>query len=243
MKRQDDGYEPGGGGHDPWRERLSDYLEGDLSTADRRQLEQHLQSCAGCSDVVAGLRAVVEQAETFSRDSEPTRDLWPAIQPRLQPRSPGTWRRVLAALGLSSDGPVGWRAPAFAAAATLLICLAAAGWWLRPATEPGGGDQPGNSALQGNSAEGRGGVEASAEYYDTIAELRRVVRGRLTHDPQVVVVLENNLAVIDAAIAQYQDALAEQPGDDALTRRLEQARERKIEVLRQAASLASEAAN
>jgi hypothetical protein len=55
-----------------------------------------------------------------------------------------------------------------------------------------------------------------------------------------VEVLDENLATLDVAIANYRDALAEEPDDVGLQQRLQQSREKKLEVLRQAVSLAPE---
>jgi anti-sigma factor RsiW len=41
---------------DPWIDRLSDYIDGDLSVAERIELENHLARCAECSDTLVGLR-------------------------------------------------------------------------------------------------------------------------------------------------------------------------------------------
>ena len=39
-------------------ELITDYLEGALSDADRRRLEEHLASCPGCTEYLAQLQAV-----------------------------------------------------------------------------------------------------------------------------------------------------------------------------------------
>ncbi len=242
--------ERGDTGSHPWEARLSEYLDDELTGAERLQLEEHLRGCASCAAVLGDLRAVVTRADGCARESLPANDLWDGIRPRLQPRQPkAAWRRALDVLALSPATPAWWKVPAFAAA-ILVVGLAASLLWLnRGMTLPG--EEGGKIATHEQGAQGGTpgpgeqvppALEASREYYDTVARLRRVVEQRLTHDPRVVEVLDSNLAAIDAAIAGYRDALVANPGDETLRKRLEQARERKVDVLRQAA-LASEAAN
>lgn len=228
-------------GADPWEDRLSDYLDDELSPGERRKLEAHLRVCGGCAVLLEELRGVVARAAACDRESAPSRELWTGIAPRLAPRGNTRAREK------TSPGPgfAPWRFPALAAAALVVLAVVASLLWqagtLRPSvpqvteraatTRP---DQPPAAAKL---------LEPSREYYDTVAHLRREVEMHLTHDPRVVEVLDENLAAIDAAIAGYRDALAADPGDAALARRLEQARERKVAVLRQAAALASESTN
>jgi len=244
--------ERGDTGTHPWEARLSEYLDDELTGAERLQLEDHLRGCASCAAVLEDLRAVVARTDGCARESLPANDLWEVIRPRLQPRQPrAAWRRALDVFTPSPATPAWWKVPAFAAAAFLVVGLAASLLWLRGGTTLPG-DEGGKIATHEQGAQGstlRPGepvspaLEASREYYDTIAQLRRVVERGLTHDPRVVEVLDTNLAAIDSAIAGYRDALVANPGDEGLRRRLEQARERKVDVLRQAAALASEAAN
>ena len=46
-------------------ERLSDYLESALSAGDSGGVESHLQSCAACTELLAGMRDVLVWARTF----------------------------------------------------------------------------------------------------------------------------------------------------------------------------------
>ena len=71
-----------------------------------------------------------------------------------------------------------------------------------------------------------------------IAKLRRIVRDRRSQlDPATVVVLEQSIAVIDAAIAQSRAALLKDPASGFLASQLNHSLEKKVELLRTAASL------
>src|SRR5690606_6877311 len=43
-------------------EQITDYLDGALSTADRRRIDAHLENCPDCTRAVAQVRAVAELA-------------------------------------------------------------------------------------------------------------------------------------------------------------------------------------
>jgi anti-sigma factor RsiW len=213
---------------DPWIDRLSDYLDAGLSVRERAALEKHLATCADCAAVLDELRQVVARGKSLDRPAEPGRDLWPGIARRLssRPASP-------AALWL----PLSWRGwrPQLAAAAILLLACLALVALLQRGFEP-----TARHASAGSSSIPARAHEADRDYEKDVATLHREARARLTLDPHLVEVLDENLATLDAAIATYQDALAEEPGDAQLRRRLDAARHRKLEVLQQAVRLATE---
>lgn len=217
--------------------QLSAYLDGELSPSQSGRLEEHLASCTHCAGLLAELGAVVDRAASMKREAEPASDLWPGIRSRLEPRRRRwSWIPAAARGAVAGLGPA-WR-PAFAAVAVLVLLGVAAGWLLR--INPGPAPEAGVANVRPPASNE---LEASPEYYDTLATLRSSARARLTHDPKVVEVLEANLEVLDVAIAQYADALAAEPGDKRLVERLEAARRRKIELLEHAVSLSSEADN
>src|SRR4051794_7403373 len=68
--------------HDPWTDRLSDYLDGELNSAERMALERHLAACPGCRAVLAELEQVVTRARSLTADA-PAPDLWPGISAQI----------------------------------------------------------------------------------------------------------------------------------------------------------------
>ena len=46
-------------------ERISDYVENALTTADRSAIDLHLQSCGACSELLAGVSEVLVWGKTF----------------------------------------------------------------------------------------------------------------------------------------------------------------------------------
>src|SRR5262245_41646673 len=69
---------------DAFTRRLSEYLAGDLSPEERRQVSEHLTTCQACRTTLEELRNVISEVATLS-DSGPARDLWTGIAARIQP--------------------------------------------------------------------------------------------------------------------------------------------------------------
>jgi anti-sigma factor RsiW len=214
--------------HDRWADRLSEYLDGELSARERRKCEEHLARCADCATALDELGRVIARAESMKTAREPRQDLWPGIAKRLASDQRPAASRL--------PGLVGWWRPQLAAAGLIVVaCLAGALWMLhaRPDRSAEQVTAPPSAASQN---------QTEREYEKTVANLDRQAHDRLTLDPHLVSVLDENLATLDAAIATYRDALAEDPADERLRSRLRAARQKKLEVLQQAVTLASEGA-
>lgn len=63
---------------DLWVHRLSDYVDGELADAERRELERHLTGCEHCQAVHRDLRRIVAEAGALE-NRLPSRDLWAGI--------------------------------------------------------------------------------------------------------------------------------------------------------------------
>jgi anti-sigma factor RsiW len=229
---------------DMWTERLSDYLDDELAPEQRAALAAHLEGCAECSATLADLRRVVARARTLE-STGPATDLWPGIARRIgaassparaQPRE--RFRRLTFSL------------PQLLAAGIALMVLSGGSVWLL---------RPGHTAAVGTSIAARpapaptpatagAGTAVSwqrraAPGYDAaVAELQQVLdegRGRL--DTATVRVLEQNLKVIDQAIEQARRAVAADSANAYLNSHLAETMRRKLDLLRQAASLVSAA--
>src|SRR5207244_132734 len=64
--------------NDHWTDRLSEYLDGDLTAGERTALEAHLAACGVCRVTLDELRRVVARAQALD-DRPPAADLWPGI--------------------------------------------------------------------------------------------------------------------------------------------------------------------
>ncbi|MEP6572996.1 MAG: zf-HC2 domain-containing protein [Gemmatimonadota bacterium] len=220
---------------DLWTDRLSEFLDRELSPADSAALETHLQSCAECRDTLADLRRVVSMAQALD-DRAPAADLWPGVAALVggdRPERRGWSRRIALtvpqliaagiALMLMSGGVV-----ALIERPTSAAHLAGA-----PTTAP-------NSEVMtvGSNPPARTAVG----YDGAVNDLQDVLRDERGHlDTATVRTIDENLQRIDRAIAQAQHALAADPGSVYLSNHLNQTRMRKLDLLRRAAALASAA--
>lgn len=110
-----------------WTERLSEYLDGDLSTAERDACEQHLAGCAECARVLEELKGITAAARALP-PTPPPADLWNAIEARLETpvltmRPRAEVRERLARRWTLSVGQL-------AAMAACLVAVTAAAMWL-----------------------------------------------------------------------------------------------------------------
>jgi anti-sigma factor RsiW len=211
-------------------ERLSDYIDDELSVAEQAALEAHLKTCSDCSGVLSELREVVNRARNLE-ERQPRRDLWPDIATRIG----ATPARVR---------PIGRRwsfsLPQLAAAAVLLMTLSGGTVWLMnsPAVAPGTGPAVATATPIATPTAIHASRNAAESYASAVADLERVLAGaRSRLDTTTVRVIEQNLAVIDKAIAQAQRALQADPANLYLNTHLAETMRRKLDLLRQAATL------
>lgn len=212
---------------DPWTDRLSEYLDGDLAHDERIALEAHLGGCADCRDVLDDLRAVVATARRLP-DLPPARDLWPDVAERtrgvlpFRPRAAGarsSWIRL-------------------ATAAALFAAIGSSVTWLAMRGGPAQLPAPVASVDAARSATPRTVSDRPRGTDAAVAELEQIVRqGQSRLDTATVRIVTENLARIDTAIVQAQRALAADPSNAYVSRHLADTERQKIELLRTAARI------
>lgn len=218
--------------NDLWTNRLSEYLDDELDSAERAALEAHLKTCGACYATLSELRQVVARAKSLE-DTPPAKDLWLGIragmrqgsEPRRQ--APAASRRV------------SFSVPQLLAASIALVLLSGGGAWL--ALHNGG--RPANQVVEIPSPGphitpvARWKVQSDM----AIAELQDALTANESKlDTATVRVVRENLMVIDRAIAQAQKALRNDPGSTYLNLHLANTMRQKIELLRRANALASQ---
>jgi hypothetical protein len=237
-------------------ERLAAYMEGDLSPAEREQAERHLAECATCAEALVELRAIAGEAAQLPLLTPP-RDLWAGIEARISTpvsrlegarasvrRAPRRhWQLAMAASALI----------AVSAGATYLITTRAVATGPQPvtvaatATAPRVDTQAATAPATAPAptpppfvkvATNPKNVSVTRVYDREIALLDTVVRTRRESlDPKTVAIIEQNLKIIDRAIAESRAALAKDPGSPLLTNRLDNVLGSKVELLRTVAFL------
>ena len=215
---------------DQWTERLSEYLDGDLTPAEHAGLEAHLVACDVCRMTLDELRRVVARAQALD-DRPPATDLWPGIAQHIG---------VVSLAARRARRRLSFTLPQLAAAAVVLALLSAGS--ARLLSRNGSTPPPGGSAQQTTSVWTVDGMPPvfDARTAASVAALEQTLarnRGRL--DTATVRVIEKNLGIIDRAIRDAQSALAADPANAYLNQHLAQETRRKLELLRQAAVLAS----
>ncbi|MEO6056816.1 MAG: zf-HC2 domain-containing protein [Gemmatimonadales bacterium] len=224
---------------DEWTDRLSEYLDDDLSPEERIALESHLRHCVACGAVLADLKRIVARAGALETRA-PDRDLWPGIAARIG-ASAGA-----AHPGRRADhGARQWSfsLAQLAAAGIVLAALAGgAAWILHPAGGPrvAIGPAPATVSVPLVRSASTGRMAGPRGYDTAVSDLERALdagRGRL--DTTTVRVIERNLAIIDSAIAQAQRAVAVDSASLYLNSHLADTMRRKLELLRRAADLAA----
>ncbi len=185
--------------------RLNEYVDGTIAVPERTAVEAHLAGCARCRAAVVELRQLVAAAAALPKSIEPGRDLWATIEKRI-------WQRA------TGNVPRAFRRGALAAAAVLVLAVGI--YRLLPP-----------SATLYRPAESWAAVQAD---YDAAArELTGILaaeRERLR--PETVALIERNLAIIDAAIAESRAALERDPANRELRRLFAAAYRQKVELLR-----------
>jgi anti-sigma factor RsiW len=210
---------------DMWTDRLSDYLDQELTAPEREALEAHLPECSACTQALDELRGVAARAGALE-DRPPSDNLWPGIAARIAAPGNAAPRRL---------GPqVTFTVPQLVAAAAALVLLTAGGMWLALPSRDGGG----SLAVQPTGIQAQP-VSATVSNFDAaVVELQRLLDERRDQlDSATIRVLEENLAVIDQAIAEARAALSEDPANAYLNQHLATTMWRKVHLLQRAATL------
>lgn len=193
--------------HPHWSDRMSAYLDGELSDRDRAAADEHFRLCDACRserDDFEAIRRVVRGPAGLRATSDP----WPAIAAEIGPaHSAATWllRR---------------------AAAILLPVAMGVGAWL--AFGRGGPIDSPVTTIRTPAIE-----RADEGFRAEVAALEvrfRQVEGEL--DPRTVDAIRKGLADLDAALTQAERELEQDSGNRLLASLVERARQQKLRLLR-----------
>lgn len=232
---------------DPFLDRVSEYLDGDLDSRERQEMEAHLSECAACAEALEDLRRLSAEARALPPES-PDEDLWPGIAARIG-RAPSSGAARLPGGGWSGRR-ISFTMPQLAAACVAVAAVSASLVWVSLSRGPvgTGGSGASRMASSGSLAESLGGTLGEAlgvPAADPLAArdveaLRRILdSSRKELDPTTVRSLEESLVIIDLAIRQAQRALAADPANPYVRAHLDETMRRKVRLLHRATVLAS----
>ena len=200
------------------RDRLDDYVDGDLAPDTAEMLERHLEGCDGCRKQERELRALLARASSLAGGVAPERDLWPEIRDRIESRS------VPAFFGAGSWTP--WRAAAAMAAAVLIVVTTAVVSYRFGQRS----DVPLPPPIVVELAHG------SPIGEDPFIEARNELRAWLEQHreslpPETLERIEGNLQVIDESVDEIHTALEKNPESPELNRLLLATYRREVQLL------------
>ncbi len=220
-----------------YRNAIHELVDGTLGPLRRAELEQHLESCEACRVLLADLRAIAETARSLDA-LEPPDHAWAEIASRL--RSEG---RV-------SRGPSpahGRNYAIFALAAALLLAVSGSLYVLARAgrdtatppaapiadAHPAGNAEPADP-VQRVAKE----MALSEQHFQNAVEL--VKQSADAAGPETAVVLQNELQVMNKAIAERQAALLANPQNAQANRSYYELLKQKIRFLHDTIALMNE---
>ena len=217
-------------------DELHDAADGTPTPDAAGRATRHLMHCARCRADVERIRELLALAASLPRSIEPPADLWPEIR-----------TRIVAPLGMSASSPRAARPVArspwdamlrdrrwLAAAAVLLIAVSSAVTALIVRNDSRDLADAANAVnvVAGDRPVAVQRVNEDYERLDReLAAMLAASRDRL--QPETVEKVDRNLAIIDAAIAEIRQALAEDPGNDALLQLLKASYGQKSALVRQ----------
>jgi hypothetical protein len=208
------------------------YADGELDATTRERHAGHLATCQACAKRLATIEGLLAQAGRMPAGIAPPEDLWPDLRRRIESQK-------LVALNTSAGSQqVPWWTrpwPALAAAAILILATASAtAWLLAPG---GGGVQPGIGAIQVSLPENTPPQVAilindyegmTQRLADEFASKRDLL------PPDAVQIVDENLRIIDEALAELRQVLLSEPENETVFELLATAYRQKVSVLEHA---------
>lgn len=208
---------------------VDDYLDDLLDEETRVAFESILADSESLQSEVEGLRRLKNEARTLPKHLEPERDLWAGIANQIQQPE-----QTVSFSAFRSKRPRLRMVSYALAAAALLVIVLGVGVMsnvqepLEPvAVQP----VPAHPVLS----------PIEQEYATARTELQLALDGRKAQiSPEMLVTIEENLAVIEDAVVNINRALEDNPSDPGLERMLHAAFQSEMNLLQQAVSMADQ---
>ena len=241
---------------DRWQNRVSEYIDGELTPSETLRFEKHLEGCDECLVTMRELKRVVAHVAHLPQLQPPER-VWTDLAHKIEGQTPGSAQR-----GARRTAPrfASRMSLLVAACAALMMISAGAGWWMRGA-QPVAVDDFASALNEADSQELdfdsdairnalAAGVsrsqlspkmqEAFLQYERSVVQLEAALTemsGQM--DTTTMEAITGNLEIIDQAIFEARVALSEDPRNDYLSSHLANSMQRKLRLLTRATRLAS----
>jgi hypothetical protein len=223
-------------------ERLSAYLDDELSASEAHAVDRHLEECFECRRVLAELREVSARAARLP-DLTPAAELWNGIAARIEsmPQADPASLQVidLRTRQVARQGRrIAFSLPQLAAASIVLMLLSGSVVWF---ALKGGSAAPTTLAVDYTGQPVRlvsVGPDQVTDYTSAVLALENALRQQRDRlDPVTIAILEENIRTIDSAITEAEAALERDPGNLYLNQHLDNTMKKKIQLLRRATGL------
>jgi anti-sigma factor RsiW len=228
-------------------DRLNDFVGGYLSGAERREVEEHLLACPACRQEAEALRDLVHEVGDMPKEISPPPDLWPEMVATIEQRKAEGVRLFERPGALRAW----WPSSAMAAAAALVMVAGAVialtmgpfppdgGPAMQTATGPGA---PPTSRIDAVAAATVGlmpdVLAAEVEFNRASEALLAVLESRRADlPPGAYQVIDENLRIINEALAEVRAALDDDPSNPRLGVLVTAIYRQKLSLLREAAGL------
>lgn len=228
-----------------FRPLVDELIDGALSRRSHEEARRHAGTCPSCREMLEGTRRLVEAAAELPVEVEPSRDLWEGVEAGIR-SSPGgaagaqdqpLFVRAVDEKGERRTGRTAWHA---GLAAALVLVVAGAGLVASLMLRPAAVDRPGETRMNAEApvrATGAGRGEGLDEASRAFLEAKRALRAAFDRQqgalsPRTVRKVEENLKIIEEAVAEIQAELGKDPGNPQLERMLVAAQQREVALLR-----------
>jgi anti-sigma factor RsiW len=227
---------------------INDFVDGTIEPLERRTVEQHLEACAACRQLVDDLREIARATAALESREPPVR-VWGRIERAitLERTAAGSVENVARAdKGSHSASDSNWRkratTPYWLAAAAAIVLATMVGLRIMPGRDEA--RQPPNldSASAGDAAQVESELRLAETHYEKaikgLEQIANADQGAL--DPRTAATLQKNLAVIDQAISESRAALRSQPANEPAQQSLVENFKAKIGLLQDTVALINE---
>jgi hypothetical protein len=237
----------------PADDQLQDFADEALDVVERAKVDAHLAHCDACSDTLEAIVALKGEALALGADVTPPARGWDAIEDRisraasadvtpLAPRSALALRSSLAPRRSSAPRAPFGAAQWIARAAGLVLAAGFGGALLLAAMRMWPGEALDEGDLSEQAAAGVPVPSAAAlvaeAYGPSIAELEEALAaGQASLDPETLRVVQENLQIIEEAIARARAAIESDPGRHGPVRSLDSLYAAMVQLLLRAAAL------
>ncbi len=223
-----------------WTDRLSEYLDGELSDDEAGALEARLAEDADLRALLDELRAVKKTASSRPDFYAPA-ELWDGVRARLETRVSGAGETSRATRNARSGlrRKIMFTLPQLAAAAGIVLLLGISLGRLTDTVDVPRAVQAPTTVADAQMANETADPAAQQPGYAVfVRDLEaRLDAGRDVLEPGTARVLEESLAKIDSAIVRARTALEDDPNNAYLNQHLASARARKLRLLEDATTL------